>query len=286
MKYIRILTCLLVFFSCKESNTTTNYLDFQGAKIHYKTSGNGNNNLLFIHGWGCDLNAWKYQEAYFKSDARVILMDLPGFGKSSKQDREYTIDLFANSVIKVMDELQIKQVHLIGHSLGHPIVKRIAQLKPNVVSTISIVDGVYFNFPTDPNEKKDYKEQLNQFASMFSGEARIPNTKAFINSLYIEETPQEIREYTDTTMMRVAAHIGSNVMQNLIEEDLWTAGTISAKTLAIYANIPELPSNNDSILRAWYPNLEYVEMDSVGHFLMMEKPQLFNEILSRFIQEN
>ena len=88
---------------------------------------------------------------------------------------------------------------------------------------------------------------------------------------------------TDTTMMRVPENLGVNVMENLILKEIWEKNKITLKTLAVYANIQELPENNDSILNQWYPNLEYFELDSVGHFLMMEKPDIFNKLLDNFV---
>lgn len=278
-----IYIIILTIFGCKNPNTNVNYINFNGSKIHYRVSGNGEKTLLFIHGWGCDLNVWKYQEAYYKFNSKVVLVDLPGFGKTSKNFNDYNINLFSFAILKVINELGIENVHLIGHSLGHPIAKKIAQLIPEKVSSISIIDGVYFDFPKDLEKRSQYKEQLNQFASMFTGESRIENTKAFVNSLFIESTPQEIRTYTDTTMMQVPENIGANVMKNLISEEIWKKDKIQTHTLAVYANIPELPESNDSILNEWYPNLDYYEIDSVGHFLMMERPDELNKILDKFL---
>lgn len=275
--------CFLVFSSCKRADIQSNNFNFEGHNIHYKEIGEGTENLVFLHGWGCDKNAWKNQEIHFKNKAKLILIDLAGFGQSSKDFKAYTIDLFAESTIALLKHLNLTQYHLIGHSLGHPIAKRIAESQPKSVESITIVDGVYFDFPKDPIEKENYEKALNGFTSMFSGEQRTQNIQSFVNSLFIESSPADVRNYTDTTMLKVSTFVGSNTMQNLIDEDVWKKNKIECRTLAVYANIPELPENNDSILRCWYPNLEYHKMDSVGHFLMMEKPVQFNALLEEYI---
>ena len=282
-KYFFYTLLILILFSCKELVSDVNYVTVNGSKVYYEKSGYGEKTILFIHGWGCDLNVWKYQEEYFKKKSKVILVDLPGFGKSSKDFQEYDIGTFANSVFSVLEKNRVSKVHLVGHSLGHPIIKKMAELNPGLVESISIVDGVYFDFPGQAEEKEIYKEQLNQFTNMFKGPEREESTQAFVNSLFIESTPEEVRTYTDTTMMRVPETIGFNVMEHLISEEIWRKHKVNANTLAVYADIPELPSSNDSILREWYPNLKYYEIDSVGHFLMMEKPNELNQLLDKFI---
>lgn len=275
-----VLVCL---FSCRSNDTKVDYMEIDASKVHYQVTGDGDQNLLFVHGWGCDMQAWNYQEDYFKNKSKVILIDLPGFGKSSKDFAVYDIDFFAQTIIKLLDKLDVQKVHLIGHSLGHPVIKRIATLNPGLIESLTIVDGVYFNYPQDSINKLNYTTQLNQFVSMFSGSKRLENTRAFVNSLFVKSTPEEIRRYTDTTMMRVNEDVGADVMKNLIKADVWKLNEVEARTLAVYADIPELPENNDSILNVWYPELEYHEMLGVGHFLMMESPDRFNKILDQFI---
>ena len=279
-KYLSILV-LFSLLSCQTISSEFKYIDFQGAKIYYERIDGGEENLLFIHGWGCDHEVWKYQKEYFKNKANLIFIDLPGYGKSSKVYKHYNIDLFAKSVIAVLESMDIQDVHIIGHSLGHPISKRVAELIPETIVSLCIVDGVYFDFPEEEEEKKRYIQNLSDFVSMFSGENI--NLDAFINSLFISSTPIEVKEYTSSTMMQTDDFVGRNTMENLILEENWIKTKVELPTLAIYANIPELPDNNDSILMDWYPKLEYKELDDVGHFLMMEGYDEFNRLLDEFI---
>ena len=73
-------------------------------QVHYILDGEGEKTLLFIHGWSCDTTFWKSQINYFKKNYRVIAIDLPGHGKSSKPKINYTFDLFSEAVKKVIDD--------------------------------------------------------------------------------------------------------------------------------------------------------------------------------------
>ncbi len=73
---------LLIFFivSCDKSErildaVPSKYIsvDDLTRKIHFKEYGQGDKTLIFVHGWGCDLNTWKYQFNYFKDKHHLIL---------------------------------------------------------------------------------------------------------------------------------------------------------------------------------------------------------------------
>ncbi|MEZ4307653.1 MAG: alpha/beta hydrolase [Polyangiaceae bacterium] len=76
--------------------------------------------LVFIHGLGSHLKFWRHQIDHFaKLGHRVIALDLPGYGKSSKPASfPYTMESFADVVRAVVKEMGIEHPILIGHSMG------------------------------------------------------------------------------------------------------------------------------------------------------------------------
>lgn len=61
------------------------YADYLGHKVHYQLQGQGDTTLVFIHGWSCDTEFWKYQTPALTADYRVILVDLPDTGKAMRR---------------------------------------------------------------------------------------------------------------------------------------------------------------------------------------------------------
>src|ERR1700740_1491005 len=59
------------------------FAPFEGIKVHYESYGSGDEALVFIHGWTCDLTFWRGQEPVY-STHRSLLIDLPGHGESDK----------------------------------------------------------------------------------------------------------------------------------------------------------------------------------------------------------
>src|SRR3712207_6319892 len=51
---------------------------FNEMRVHYKSYGAGDEALVFVHGWTCNICSWRFQPYAFKEKIRVILIDLPG----------------------------------------------------------------------------------------------------------------------------------------------------------------------------------------------------------------
>src|SRR5262249_15629927 len=87
-------------------------------KVHYKSLGKGETALVFVHGWTADLTSWRYQVPAFDGKVRMVLIDLPGHGKSDKPKIDYTMDLFARAVDAVLADAGVKKAMLAGPSRG------------------------------------------------------------------------------------------------------------------------------------------------------------------------
>jgi pimeloyl-ACP methyl ester carboxylesterase len=288
---ISALLFLLLASSCDYSKNTLNtipsgYFENETSKIHYKTYGEGDNTLIFIHGWGCDMNTWKYQFNDFKEDYHLVLIDLPGFGLSENKEKDYGIDIFAEAVLSLINQLDIKNPVLIAHSMGFPVAVEVLKQLKSEDAILCNIDGVYFNFPKDSTENVQYKKGLEGFADMFNKNNYEQNINQFCNDFISESTPTDVKEYILSTMLKTPQDIGYQSMKSLINEKYWDKTLIKNQSLSIYAKTENLHPDNEDMLKTQFPNLSYIEMDSVNHFLMMEKPKQVNLILKRFIEQH
>lgn len=92
------------------------------ATVAYTDQGQGQETLVLIHGLGSYLPAWKNNVGALARRHRVVAIDLPGYGKSSKSDDyAYSMAFFATVVQGVIDELRLEHPVLVGHSMGGQI---------------------------------------------------------------------------------------------------------------------------------------------------------------------
>ena len=89
-----------------------------GVQIRYEFRGKGEPTLIFVHGWCCDRSYWREQLPYFAEKHRVVAIDLAGHGESGLNRKAWTLDAFGDDVAAVAAKLSLKQMVLIGHSVG------------------------------------------------------------------------------------------------------------------------------------------------------------------------
>ncbi len=97
--------------------------------------------ILLIHGLGDEADTWRYILPALAADRRVIAVDLPGFGRSDKPKRQYTINFYQSVMLELLDTLTIAPAILVGHSLGAVIAQSIALNHPDRVEQLILVGG-------------------------------------------------------------------------------------------------------------------------------------------------
>ena len=285
-----IIACLTIILqSCTPKSTAdieSQYIENDEIKIHYKTYGEGNNTIVFIHGIGCDMRAWDHQVKDLCKDYRLVFIDLPGHGLSDKPETEYTLDFYARSIKKVVDELHIDKATFVGHSLGTPICRQFYFNYPEKVSGLCDIDGVYCFYPTDTIFTEAYRASLEDFVSLFKEDDYKHNMIQFVKSLSYVTTPKEVCDYAMDNMPELPQKIAYSTLYNLIDRKYWTGQKISVPTLIFCSQNSDLPPDNYEKMGNLYSNMQYLEFNDIGHFIMMENPKLFNTEFRKWLEKN
>ncbi len=92
-------------------------VNFKNGTINYEEYGSGDT-LVLLHGFTESVKIWYEFKEVLSAKYRVILIDLPGHGKSSVLDDVHSMELMADSVKTVLDHLNIEEAVMIGHSMG------------------------------------------------------------------------------------------------------------------------------------------------------------------------
>ena len=91
-----------------------------GSSIHVEYYGEkGRQPILFVHGLNANSKDWYYQRRYFEKNYRVILMDLPGMGKSTRSaNKDFSLQKMAADLQAVIEHSGARNPILWGHSMG------------------------------------------------------------------------------------------------------------------------------------------------------------------------
>lgn len=95
--------------------------------------------IVFIHGFGGDLNNWMFNQEELSSDHTTYAIDLPGHGGSTKDVGKGDVASLAQAVLAFMDSQDVKQAHLVGHSMGGATSLLLAVEHPDRVASATLV---------------------------------------------------------------------------------------------------------------------------------------------------
>jgi pimeloyl-ACP methyl ester carboxylesterase len=248
------------------------------ARVHYKSYGKGSEALVLIHGWSCNLDYWRDQVPDFAKRSRVIAIDLPGHGESDKPQVAYTMDLFATAIDAVMRDAKVKRAVLVGHSMGTPIARQFYRKYPQKTLAIVIVDGALRPF----GDKK--------IMEGFIAGVRSPNYKVagkqMMAGMAGPNLSLEVRERIQTSFLNTPQQVLVSAMEGMADDSIWGQDKINVPVLAVLAKSPFWPADTEQFYRSIAPNLDFQMWEGVGHFLMMEKPKQFNDVVIAFLNKN
>jgi pimeloyl-ACP methyl ester carboxylesterase len=98
-----------------------------GIQLHVHERGTGDRAALLVHGWAVSGHIWSDLFNKWPDGAgRLIAPDLRGTGWSSKPREGYTIDAYAEDIVGLIDALELRDLVLVGHSMGGTIALRAA----------------------------------------------------------------------------------------------------------------------------------------------------------------
>ena len=115
-----------------EMNVSHHYLDVDGIKWHWVEQGEGTP-IVLLHGIPESWQCWKHQIPSLSKQFRVIAIDLKGYGKSSKEDGDYSMTAVASEIIKLLNHIKVSNFHLAGHDWGVAISDNIINQAPERV---------------------------------------------------------------------------------------------------------------------------------------------------------
>ncbi len=107
----------------------------------YDTGAETQTPILFLHGLGDEADTWRHVLPFITADNRGLAPDLPGFGRSDKPDRSYTIPFFVDTLLELLDSFSISQAVIVGHSTGAMIAHQIALAHPERVKRLVLIGG-------------------------------------------------------------------------------------------------------------------------------------------------
>ena len=228
--------------------------------VHYEVLGRGRP-VIFLHGW---VGSWRYWISTMQvtsTSYRAYALDLWGFGDTAHNALNYSLDQQANLLDRFLNEMGIGKIALVGHGLGALVGMTFAARFPQSVDRMMAI-----SCPLD-------YQAVN--ARLRTG------TPAELSEWLSSRTPEATTALSDASKADAKAIADS--LAGLQANNVFN----SFRPL----NIPCLLVYGDKDPAIVIPDGEYslstmthqVELESSGHFPMIDETTRFNRLLTDFL---
>lgn len=248
-----------------------------GVGIHFTDQGKGDPALVFVHCWGCDRHLWDNQVPVFVNRHRVVTLDLAGHGDSGRGRKDWSVPAFGEDVKAVVEKLGLKQVVLVGSSMGGPVSLEAARLMPSRIVGIVPVDTLHNVSERVP------PEQVAGIIKLLEADYKGTTTQFMNQRLFAPSTPAAVKERMLAGALSTPPEVAIPSIRAVLTYDAQPAlAQMKMPVRAINSDLnPTNVDGNQKVL----PGFRAVIIKGVGHYPMLEDPARFNELLTGILRD-
>lgn len=239
--------------------------------MNYLKFGTSKNYIVFLHGWGSDLNAFLWLKEMFIDEYSLIFLDFPGFGKTEEPFKAMTVSDYSFELKKLLDGFEIENLTFVAHSFGGRVAIKFLFFYQNCYKSTSLclVDSAGIL----PRRSLAYKLKVAKFKRLKKKVKTNPNLEAKLLK-YGSEDYKKLSDVMKQTFVFV------------VNEDLGEyAKFIKSKTIIVWGS--EDKETKPFMARKLHKLIsgsKLVFLNGAGHFSFIEKKEEFVIILDSFLK--
>ena len=239
--------------------------------------------LVFIHGLAFDHRMWLPQLPALPPRTRAIGWDLRGHGQTGPGDGQYSLELFVDDLLVLLDYLDVGRAVLCGLSMGGYIALRAAEREPERIHGLVLCDT---RSAADTDETKLRRAaqvrliKAGRFAA-FAG--------PFIDSVLCAHTREHRPEVVGqlTSMVADVSPFGLCGTLLALAARTDTSASLSALSVPVLVAVGEhdtvTPPSESERLEAAIQGARLLRVPQAGHVSTLENPACFNPALTAFL---
>lgn len=240
-------------------------MNIDGINVNFLDYGNhSGDTLVFLHGWGQNIQMMLPIAEPFKKDFRIIIIDFPGFGKSEEPKEAMGVDGYTVIVEKLLSKLKIKNPILIGHSFGGRVSVKFSSR--NDVKKLILLSPALRG-----HDKKGLKSKVLKFLK------KVP----VLNNL-----EDWAKDHIGSRDYKAASPIMKKVLVETVKEDLSPdASKVKAPTVLIYGNLDdEVPEEDILRYEKLISDCGLIIYEGCTHWAYLEDTKKTINIINSFIK--
>lgn len=269
------------------------FVSINGTRIRYWDSGGAGPAVLMTHGIGESLEFWHRQFDDLGPSLRLIAWDMPGHGLSDESADAMNLEGQADAAWKLLDQLGVERVHLVGNSLGAAMSLRMADQMPARVGSLVLANSAALGAEVFGAFKLMTLPWLGELMNKPGPMAVAQQIKAIV--LQPEAITPLVRAAIERNVRRpgAAAHFLSQLraMTTLRGQrrEVWTRSHQILKSLRMPTRIVHgeqdvvLPVAHSVTAHGLCNGSELVRLQDCGHTPQLEQPEVFNVLLRKWL---
>jgi pimeloyl-ACP methyl ester carboxylesterase len=245
-------------------------------EVHSEARREGMPVLIFVHGWSCDRTYWKDQIKYFSKKLKVVTIDLAGHGESGLNRKSWTIQSYGDDVAAVVKKLDLHQIIFVGHSMGGDVIAEAALRVRDRAAGLVLVD-VY---------KKLGAGRTGESVDAFIASLQVDfpnNMRNVVRSMFLPTSNKELVEWVVADMSSAPQEVMIAEAKAAMNYSREIAASLQKLNLPTIAINPDNEPTDQASMKQF--GVDVIIMPGVGHFLMMEDPDHFNQLLMEAVQQ-
>ncbi len=248
--------------------------------VHFELLGRGRP-VLFLHGW---LGSWRYwfpTVQVLSEHFRTYSLDFWGFGDSRRKNTRESIQNYSDQVVRFLDELGIERIAIVGHSMGGMVALKTAINHPDrIIRLVTVGAPIQGNSLSWLLKTTD----LPIFANVF---AKLPWLRRYLFGFFLGEARDHaVHEIIDDSLksnadtLRLAV---SSMMRTDLRPEL---SSLRVPTLVVHGGRDDIVDPRQADLFDDVESVEVALMPGSRHFPFLDEPDLFNDLLIRFLKHS
>jgi 3-oxoadipate enol-lactonase len=254
---------------------TINYLDVgtPGAPV-----------IVFIHGFPFNLSMWSEQVESLKEHFRVIAYDVRGHGNSDIGNEEFSIELFAQDLIYILDVLKIDKATVCGLSMGGYIALSAVTIFPNRFEGLILCDTTCKADTPEGKEKR--MKTISSVEKLGREEYANEIINKLVSSSSITTKKSEVEQIknwiTDTPVQTIVKTLHALAER---KETCSKLSNIKIPVLIVVGELDEITPVSDAKHMHELINGSRLEViEKAGHVSNIENPEVFNSVVVEFLK--
>ncbi len=238
--------------------------------------------LLFLHGVGGSAHAFAPQLRHFGRNFRAIAWNFPGYG-GTPPCLPLSFPALRTALLGFLDGEGIDRVHLVGHSMGGMLAQEVAAVAPERIASMALVaTSAAFGSSDDTFRRRFLAERL---APLGEGRSMADLAPELVASL--------VGEGPDPAGVALAVECMSRLPETIYRAALDCLVTFDRRDALAGHRMPVLlvagerdraaPPRTMRRMAERIPAGRFVEVEGAGHLVHLERPDVFNRILERFL---